>query len=137
MKELSNLSIWLSRFALFLVYFWFGILKLVSISPANPLVSALLAKTLPFISFDTFIILLGIFEVLIGMLFLMPKFLKLALVFIVVHMLVTIMPLLMLPEITWQGFMAPTLEGQYIIKNILIIAAAFSIYTFSNREEKL
>lgn len=49
----------LARVAIFIVYFWFGILKLLGFSPANPLVDALLKQTLPFVTFDTFIIALG------------------------------------------------------------------------------
>ena len=42
-------------------------------------------------------------------------------------MTTTILPLFLLTTVTWSGFMVPTLEGQYIIKNILIIAAAIGI----------
>jgi hypothetical protein len=36
----------LARFTIFVVYFWFGILKLFDLSPAGPLASALVTKTL-------------------------------------------------------------------------------------------
>jgi hypothetical protein len=37
----------------------------------------------------------------------------------------TIMPLFLFPEETWTVFpFAPTLEGQYIIKNIVLVSAA-------------
>jgi uncharacterized membrane protein YkgB len=41
----------------------------------------------------------------------------------------TFLPLLILPEITFQNSnpFLPTLEGQYIIKNIIIITAALMI----------
>lgn len=113
-----------ARFALFLVYFWFGILKVVAESPANPLVSDLLSKTMPFMSFDLFILLLGLFEVLIGISFLFPKFLKFSIAFLAIHMFTTLMPLILLPAVTWTSAFVPTLEGQYIIKNILIISIA-------------
>jgi len=44
-------------------------------------------------------------------------------------MLMTFLPLFILPEVTWSGFLVPTLEGQYIIKNIVIIATAIGIVT--------
>src|SRR5947207_340347 len=96
------------RSALFIIYFWFGILKLFGQSPANPLVSNLLERTLPFISFSTFIILLGLFEMLIGLLFLFPQLTKIAKIFFTVHMVVVFMPLILLPQITWSGFLIPT-----------------------------
>ncbi|MBY0376653.1 hypothetical protein K2P96_01640 [Patescibacteria group bacterium] len=38
-----------------------------------------------------------------------------------------LIPLVLLPEVAWQGFMVPTLEGQYMIKNVLIIAIGINI----------
>lgn len=125
--NLDTFSYWLARFALFLVYFWFGILKVVAESPANPLVSALLEKTLPFMTFSTFIVLFGLLEVLIGILFLIPKLTRLAVVLLALHMITTLMPLVLLPQVAWSAPFVPTLEGQYMIKNILIIALAVVI----------
>lgn len=115
---------WFGRFALFIIYFWFGILKVVYISPANPLVDSLLQATMPFMSFNTFIVLFGLFEMLIGILFLIPKLQKIAIALLIPHLVTTVMPLLLLPTISWQTFMTPTLEGQYIIKNLLIASVA-------------
>ena len=116
-----------ARIALFVVFFWFGILKLIDVSPANPLVSNLLEKSLPFITFGQFIVILGIWEMLIGICFLIPRFERMAMVLLVPHMITTFMPLILLPQIAWQGFLVPTLEGQYIIKNLVIIALAMGI----------
>lgn len=116
-----------ARLAFFIVFFWFGILKLIDVSPANPLVASLLEKTLPFITFDQFIIFLGIWEMIIGVLFLIPHLERLAILLLVPHLFVTAAPLVMLPQITWQSTFIPTLEGQYIIKNVLIVALAFAI----------
>jgi uncharacterized membrane protein YkgB len=44
-----------------------------------------------------------------------------------VHMAVVCSPLVLVPELTWQQPFVPTLEGQYIIKNIVIVAVAFGI----------
>ncbi len=117
----------MARIAIFVVYFWFGILKVSALSPANPLVASLLERTLPFISFDTFIILLGLYEMAIGVVFLIKGWERLAFLLLVLHLITVIMPLILLPAITWQSAFVPTLEGQYIIKNILIIACAMSI----------
>ena len=46
---------------------------------------------------------------------------------LLLHMIMTFMPLFMLPEVTWSAFLVPTLEGQYIIKNLVIISGAIGI----------
>lgn len=116
-----------ARFSLFLIYGWFGALKIPNLSPANPLVGQLLEKTLPFITFDQFIVFFGIFEVLIGILFLFPRVTRIALILLVLHMGMTVMPMVLLPSVAWQGLFVPTLEGQYMIKNILIVALALTL----------
>lgn len=120
-------SIPFARFSLFVVFFWFGALKVVDESPANPLVSELLGQTMPFMEFNTFIFLFGLFEVVIGLSFLFPKFVRISIALLAFHMVTTFMPLILLPEIAWQRAFVPTLEGQYIIKNLVIIAAALGI----------
>jgi uncharacterized membrane protein YkgB len=125
--KIKHLSYVFAHIALFIVFFWFGSLKLFGISPANDLVDALRAITIPWWSFGSFIIFLGIVEMLIGALFLSRRTERLGGVILIVHMFTTMLPLLMLPEIAWQGTFVPTLEGQYIIKNIVIVALAASI----------
>jgi len=117
----------LARAALFVVFFWFGALKVLMASPANPLVANLLEKALPFISFSNFIIVFGVYEMIIGILFLIPHAERAALALLIPHMIATFLPLILLPTIAWQSFLIPTMEGQYIIKNLAIMALAFSI----------
>ena len=123
----KRIALPLSRVSIFVIYFWFGSLKLFDSSPANPLVESLLNRTLPFVSFGQFIIFLGAVEILIGIMFLIPKFEKAAIVILVLHMITTFMPLFLLPPIAWVRFLVPTLEGQYMIKNIITLALAVNI----------
>lgn len=116
-----------ARIALFIIFVWFGLLKVIGASPAGPLVSNLLEQTIPFISPETFILLFGGFEVFIGILFLIPKMERLAILLLSIHMITTFGPLVFLRETSWQGFLVPTLEGQYIIKNVALIALAIGI----------
>jgi len=116
-----------SRFSLFVVYFWFGILKLLGNSPASPLVMALQQKTLPFLTFQQFIIVFSLYEMLIGILFLIPRLTRLVFVLFILHMGMTLLPLVLVPRASWQGFLVPTLEGQYMIKNLILISLACSI----------
>ncbi len=131
-------SVPLARLGLFIVFFWFGILKVFDVSPASPLVQALFEETIPFLDFATFLFYFGIFECLIGIMFLLPKVERIVIPLLFIHLIMTTGPLVMLPESTWTGFMIPTLEGQYIIKNVLIAAAAIlvaaQVHPFSRKK---
>jgi uncharacterized membrane protein YkgB len=120
-------SIPMARFGLFVIFFWFGALKVVGLSPASNLVQALFEQTISFMPFHTFINLFGLFECLIGILFIIRGLERLVIPLLFIHMITTFMPLFLLPQETWSGFLVPTLEGQYIIKNLVIIASAMGI----------
>ena len=127
LSSLHHLNVPFARFALFVVYFWFGALKIFGVSPAGPLVTAMWLKTVPFIPLDKFMILFASFEMLIGILFLIPRLERLAITCLLLHVCTTVMPLILLPGIVWQMFLVPSMEGQYIIKNIVIVSLALSI----------
>ncbi len=116
-----------SKFAIFLTFFWFGILKVVGLSPASPMVQHLTSITMPFIQTYQFVVLLGLFECVLGILFLIKGFERIVIPLLLVHMVTTFLPLFLLPHEVWQSFLVPTLEGQFIIKNIVIVAVAIGI----------
>ena len=120
-------SVTVARIAIGAIYIWFGWLKVIGLSPANPLVEALLSHTMPFLSFSAFIALFGAFEVLIGIAFLVPRLERLAIALLLLHLITTLGPLVVLPRVTWTAPLVPTLEGQYIIKNLAIVASACAI----------
>lgn len=122
-----RVSIPLSRFGLFLIFFWFGLLKVVGLSPASGLVERLFEQTIPWMSFPTFLILFGIFEMIIGVMFIIKGLERVVIPILFVHMVTVTMPLFLLAGETWSGFLVPTMEGQYIIKNIALIACAVGI----------
>ena len=122
-----RISVPVARFGLFVIFFWFGLLKVIGLSPASGLVEGLFEQTIPWMQFSTFIILFGLFECLIGILFLIRGFERLVIPLLFLHMITTFMPLFVLPAVTWSGPLVPTLEGQYIIKNLVVIAAAIGI----------
>jgi uncharacterized membrane protein YkgB len=122
-----RISIPSARFGLFVVFFWFGALKVLGLSPASGLVQSLFEQTISFISFPTFLIAFGLFECLIGILFLIKGMERIVIPFLLVHMITTFGPLVYLPQDSWQSFMVPTLAGQYIIKNLVIVAAGIGI----------
>lgn len=74
--------------------------------------------------------MIGWWEVAIGVSFLFQRTLRLAIALLAMQMVGTFMPLVLLPDVTFQlgGYpVAPTMEGQYIIKNLLIISAALVV----------
>ncbi len=130
MKPTVKQAEWTGRIALAIVFGWFGALKLIGLSPAGGLVESLLNLTLPFIRFSDFIIFLGVWETLIGVLFLFPRLTRFAFWLMMVQMFTTFGPLVFLPAVSWQSFAVPTIEGQYIIKNVVLVALAFAVLTF-------
>jgi uncharacterized membrane protein YkgB len=123
---------WMNRVMIAIVYMWFGSLKIFGVSPAEGLVTKLFDITLsPFMSIQQFLILLGLAECLIGLLWLFPRITKMAFWVMMGHLFTTFLPVLFLPNETWQSFFALTLTGQYIIKNVVLLSAAWFIYVFS------
>jgi uncharacterized membrane protein YkgB len=117
----------MARISIFIVFFWFGLIKLLGLSPAGPLAEALTAHTVGLQYFDTLFIALSLVECLIGVLFLFPKMTRLVIPLLLAHMALVCSPLILVPEYTWQQAFVPTLEGQYILKNAVVVAVAVGI----------
>lgn len=113
------------RLSLALIFIWFGTLKIIHYSPATELVT----RTVYWFNPVWFVPFLGWWEVLIGACFLFKKSIRLGILLLAPQMAGTFLPLILLPHIVYQHslFFLPTLEGQYIIKNLLIIGAALVI----------
>jgi len=116
-----------ARVSIFLVFFWFGLIKILGLSPASPLAEALTTKTVGMQYFDVLFITLAVIECIIGLLFLFPKMTRIVIPLLLFHMLIVCSPLVLVPEYTWQLPFVPTLEGQYIIKNAVVVAVAIGI----------
>ena len=126
---------WMNRAMIAMVYIWFGLLKVLGTSPAEGLVTRLFDITLaPFMSIQQFLMLLGLMECLIGMFWLFPRITKFAFWVMIAHLFTTFLPVLLLPNEIWQSFFALTLTGQYIIKNVVLLSAAWFVYIFWEKE---
>jgi uncharacterized membrane protein YphA (DoxX/SURF4 family) len=117
----------MARLAIFVIYFWFGVLKLFNLSPAGPLAHALVVKMFGAQHYDLLFHVLAIYECLIGILFLFPKYTRIVIPMLVIHLVIVCSPLVLVPHLAWSRAFVPTLEGQYIIKNVAIIALAIGI----------
>ena len=120
------------RYAIAVVFVWFGALKLIpGASPAEALVGA----TMPMLDPSVFVPVLGVWEVLIGALLLARPTIRIALLLLALQMPGTFLPFAVLPEVCWAQwpFQSPldvfvlTLEGQYIVKNVVLVAAAIVV----------
>lgn len=115
------------RIAFFIIFFYFGILKIFGLSPATPLAEALTQQTIGMAYFHTAYVILAYFECLIGILFLIPKATRIVIPLLFLHMGIVCSPLLLVPQLAWTRPFVPSLEGQYIIKNVALIASAIAI----------
>lgn len=116
-----------ARAAIFVIYFYFGLLKLLGDSPATPLARALVDKTLGAGHFHSAFMVLALFECVIGVLFLFPKLTRIVIPLLFIHMIIVCSPLFIVPDLAFAKPFVPTLEGQYIIKNVAIIALAIGV----------
>jgi uncharacterized membrane protein YphA (DoxX/SURF4 family) len=117
----------LLRIALGIVFFWFGALKLVpGASPAEALAGQTIERlTGGLVPQATALPILAVWEVAIGIGLFIGRGMRVTLLLLFVQMLGTITPLFLFPSETFTQFpWAPTLEGQYIIKNVVIVASA-------------
>jgi uncharacterized membrane protein YkgB len=124
-RTMSKWSIPAIRISFAIIFIWFGILKPFDVSSAESLLKATVAW-LPFGSPEFWLVAIGWWEVAIGITFLFQRTTKIAIALLFLQMIGTFMPLVFLPEVTFQNgnILTPSLEGQYIIKNVMIISAA-------------
>ncbi len=134
-----RLSGWMNRYgrlflrvSLAVIFIWFGILKPFGMSAADELVR----RTVYWFPPELFIPLLGWWEVAIGAGLLFRPLIRLALFLLFLQMPGTILPLILLPEVCFAQIpFAPTLEGQYIIKNLILMSAAIVVGGTVRKEE--
>ena len=120
----------LLRISLGIVFFWFGVLKFFpSLSPAEDLA----ARTIDVLTFGLMpasisVLILAAWECLIGLGLIFGVFMRATLFLLWLQMLGTITPIFFFPHEVFAHIpYAPTLEGQYIIKNIVLVSAGIVI----------
>ena len=129
-----RITTWMARYGLLLlrlslgiVFFWFGFLKFFpGLSPAAELATRTI-ETLSFglIGPEVSIYILAVWECLIGLGLLIGRYMRVTLLLLFVQMIGTVSPVFLFPaEVFTRIPYAPTLEGQYIIKNMVLVSAA-------------
>jgi uncharacterized membrane protein YphA (DoxX/SURF4 family) len=117
----------LLRIALGVVFLWFGALKFFpGLSPAEQLAGRTIETlTGGLVPAEVALPVLAAWEVAIGIGLLVGRWMRVVLLLLFVQMLGTVTPLVLFPAETWVRFpLVPTLEGQYIIKNVVLVSAA-------------
>jgi uncharacterized membrane protein YkgB len=112
----------LLRISMGVVFFWFGALKLdPGLSPAE----GLIRQSITFLPMELFLPFLAVWEMAIGLGFITGKFMRLTILLLFLQMPGTLSPIVLRPDLVFTQFpFGLTLEGQYIIKNGVLISAA-------------
>ena len=119
-----------TRVALGVIFLWFGLIKFL---PVVAPIDLLAERTLSILTFhlfrpETCLHVLAAFECIIGLGMLTGRFLRLTVGLLFLQMLGTFTPLILLHHETWIQFpFLPSFEGQYIIKNIVLISGGIIV----------
>ncbi len=133
----TRVTRWMARYGIIflrismgIVFLWFGALKFFpGLSPAADLATRTIERlTFGLIGPDVSILILAAWESLIGLGLISGYFMRATLLLLFLQMIGTISPLFLFPQEVFNVFpYAPTLEGQYIIKNLVLISAGLVI----------
>lgn len=129
-RWMAYYGIRLLRISMGLVFLWFGALKFFpGLSPAADLATRTSERlTFGMIHPETALLLLAIWESLIGLGLILGIFMRVTLLLLFLQMLGTITPIFLFPQEVFAVVpYAPTLEGQYIFKNLVLVSAGLVI----------
>ena len=113
------------RICLGIIFFWFGFLKVIGKSP----VMGLVAKTVYWVPPQLFVPFLGFWEMAVGAGLLCAVALRMTLFLFWLQMAGTFLVLVVRPDIAFQGGnpLLLTTEGEFVIKNLILIAAGLVV----------
>lgn len=127
-----NITAWMARTGILLlrismgiVFVWFGALKLApGLSPAEGLITG----SLGFLPLNLFLPFLALWEITIGVGLIWGRWMRLTLLLLFLQMPGTVSPVVLRPDLVFTAFpFGLTLEGQYIVKNLILISAGLVI----------
>jgi Predicted membrane protein len=124
LSSLRRWSITALRLALGSVFLWFGALKIFGNSP----VASLIRDTYTFVPVSIFILVLGVWEMLIGIGIVLKRALRCVLILLCVHLVGTFTAMWLKPSVFFVGLpFCLTGDGEFVIKNVVLITAALVI----------
>lgn len=136
MKNIVNLL----RISLGIIFLWYGMLKFFpELSPAEDLaINTINWMFNGLIPSEISIKLLALWEVLVGIGFILGVYTRYITILFLIHMVLTFLPLFIFPELSFTN--APyafTIVGQYIVKNIVFILVGFLILKVEDEKKLL
>lgn len=113
------------RISIGLVFVWFGLLKVLDVSP----VSDLVARTVYWLDPGLVVPALGVFEIVVGAMLILNRWLRVALALFAGQMIGTFLVFLIVPEVAFRDGnpLLLTVEGEFVIKNLVLLAAGMVI----------
>jgi uncharacterized membrane protein YkgB len=124
---------WLHRVSVGLLFVWFGLLKPLG----HDTTTSILAHTVYWGDSHTVMLMLGWWEVLIGICLIIRPLVRVAIVLLLIRLPGVLLAFVLQPEICFYSFpFAPTPEGQYLIKDLVIFIATLAIAGHLNTERK-
>lgn len=120
------------RFSLGIVLIWIGALKFADPSP----VTGLLEASLSFLAFNEFVYLLGIVEVLAGLLLFFAVKTEYVGILLVLLFAGTLLIFFIAPGVSYgeAGFPYMSLAGEFLLKDLVLMAASFSVISHAGKE---
>ncbi|HEV2781607.1 MAG TPA: DoxX family membrane protein [Actinophytocola sp.] len=133
--NLRRVSLPLLRLAIGTVFLWFGALKVADVTPVDDFV----ANTLPWFDRAWLVPAVGLFEIVIGTALIAGRALTLVCMLLVGHLAGTFLSLIMQPDVTFQhgNPLMLTAEGEFVIKNLVFIAAGLVIAARFQHEDSV
>jgi uncharacterized membrane protein YphA (DoxX/SURF4 family) len=131
--EDRNRAILILRLSIGIVYLWFGALKFkIGASPAEALAMKTMAKlTASMLDPAVALNVLAAWECGVGLAFLSGFALRWAVALLLLHMIGPLLTLFLFPASMFTHVpYAPTMEGQYVIKNLILITGAIVVGVF-------
>jgi uncharacterized membrane protein YkgB len=126
----SRHVLFLSRVSLAAVFFWFGVLKVANVSP----VASLLRASIPFLAERPYLEILGVVEIVIGVGLLANRLATQASVLMILHLAGTLSLFVIAPRLVFAPtFPVLTMEGEFVLKNVVLIASALVIMVLRPR----
>ncbi len=115
---------WLHRMSLGVLYIWFGLLKPLG----HKTTSSILAHTVYWGDPATMVLVLGWWEVVIGVCLLFRRLVRIAVILLVIRLPGVVLAFILKTDVCFYSFpFAPTPEGQYLIKDLVIFIATLAI----------
>src|SRR5512143_1780428 len=127
---MARYGVLILRISLGIVFFWFGVLKYFpGLSPVQDLATRTISMlTFGLVPPSVSVLVLATWECVIGIGLIFGLFMRATLLLLFLQMLGTLMPIGFFPQEVFNYIpYAPTLEGQYIVKNIVLISAGLVI----------